>query len=209
MTKIGILPFNQFTLSHSHLFFFRRCLVFALLRFWSSPVNRIQSSFFFFIHSFIHLCALQKASDNLPHLWLSPFASVNQSIVSSSKMMHLHRNDLLTIESTSASKPSLLSSFWSINVQVQNNERLEDPKTCSQFSLPEVAAGQGENQTVPNQRPTRSASVTELSTKFETTPSSSELPASFMTDTSKDLPLAKETASCRVADWLTNLDINK
>ncbi|ULT83886.1 hypothetical protein L3Y34_012883 [Caenorhabditis briggsae] len=124
-------------------------------------------------------------------------------------MMHLHRNDLLTIESTSASKPSLLSSFWSINVQVQNNERLEDPKTCSQFSLPEVAAGQGENQSFPNQRPTRSASVTELSIKFETAPSSSELPASFMTDTTKDLPLAKETASCRVADWLTNLDINK
>uniref|UniRef100_A0A1I7TR52 Troponin i n=2 Tax=Caenorhabditis tropicalis TaxID=1561998 RepID=A0A1I7TR52_9PELO len=43
-------------------------------------------------------------------------------IVSSFIMMHIHRNDLLTIESTSASKPSLLSSFWSINVQVQMSE---------------------------------------------------------------------------------------
>ncbi|EFO94204.1 hypothetical protein GCK72_025233 [Caenorhabditis remanei] len=125
-------------------------------------------------------------------------------------MMHIHRNDLLTIESTSASKPSLLSSFWSINVQVQNNERLDlDPKTCSQFSLPEVA--QNDCQMDTTQRLTRSLSVTELSTKYETPSSSAELPANFMTEQGKPQPppSAKEAASCRVADWLTNLDINK
>ncbi|CAL2051210.1 hypothetical protein CAEBREN_20675 [Caenorhabditis brenneri] len=126
-------------------------------------------------------------------------------------MMHIHRSDLLTIESTSASKPSLLSSFWSINVQVQNNERLDlDPKTCSQFSLPEVA--QNEVQMEMSQRPTRSLSVTELSTKFEVpSTSSAELPANFTIEQGKcqPPPSAKEAASCRVADWLTNLDINK
>ncbi|CAI2355843.1 unnamed protein product [Caenorhabditis sp. 36 PRJEB53466] len=124
-------------------------------------------------------------------------------------MMHLHRNDLLTIESTSASKPSLMSSFWSINVQVQNNERLElDPKTCSQFSLPEVTQNEGE---VTNaSRPARSLSVTDLCTKYESQ-SPSALPVNFASENSKSQPppSAKEAASCRVADWLTNLDINK
>ncbi|CCD65955.1 uncharacterized protein CELE_R04E5.7 [Caenorhabditis elegans] len=107
--------------------------------------------------SFIHFVLFFGRPDSDTHSFVfAPFA-VHQSFSPSFIMMHIHRNDLLTIESTSASKPSLLSSFWSINVQVQNNERLDlDPKTCSQFSLPEVAQNEGDTFNV--QRPTRSLS---------------------------------------------------
>ncbi|WKY17296.1 hypothetical protein Q1695_001697 [Nippostrongylus brasiliensis] len=52
--------------------------------------------------------------------------------------MYIQKSDLLNIRQ-SASKPSLLSSYWSIHVQVQNSDRLDmDVKSCSQSSLPDA-----------------------------------------------------------------------
>ncbi|KAK6051257.1 hypothetical protein COOONC_11240 [Cooperia oncophora] len=52
--------------------------------------------------------------------------------------MYIQKGDLLNIHQ-SASKPSLLSSYWSIHVQVQNSDRLDvDVKSCSQSSLPDA-----------------------------------------------------------------------
>ncbi|CAB3400748.1 unnamed protein product [Caenorhabditis bovis] len=110
----------------------------------------------------------------------------------------MHRADLLTIESTSASKPSLLSSFWSINVQVQNNEHLElDNKGCSQLSLPEVT----NNEIQDPPKLIRSLSVNDINAQYEP-PQSRQSTIQLPTQ-------AKENPSCRIANWLTNLNINK
>ncbi|CAD6187162.1 unnamed protein product [Caenorhabditis auriculariae] len=111
--------------------------------------------------------------------------------------MHSNRPDLLSIE-PSASKPSLLSSYWSLNVQVQNNERLDlDVKGSSQMSLPEAHVDEQPTQL----RTTRS--LTDISGNCEREEDFEE-----QTKTQPP-PQTKDNASCRVADWLTKLNVSK
>ncbi|CAI5455598.1 unnamed protein product [Caenorhabditis angaria] len=52
-------------------------------------------------------------------------------------------------------------------------------------------------------KPTRSLSVTDLNAQYEISCQSN------IQQKPQPLSMTKENASCRVADWITNLDINK
>ncbi|KHJ99971.1 hypothetical protein OESDEN_00034 [Oesophagostomum dentatum] len=116
--------------------------------------------------------------------------------------MYIQKGDLLNIHQ-SASKPSLLSSYWSIHVQVQNSDRLDvDVKSCSQSSLPDAFEVKSNSL-----RGTKSLSdlATEM-TQERTCLSSRDVTMAVEVPTTTGGP---DNLTNRITEWLTAIDIQE
>ncbi|EYC18208.1 hypothetical protein Y032_0028g1731 [Ancylostoma ceylanicum] len=125
------------------------------------------------------------------------------SVHESNRVMYIQKGDLLNIHQ-SASKPSLLSSYWSIHVQVQNSDRLDvDVKSCSQSSLPDAFEVKSNSL-----RGTKSLSDLAMEMTQERTCLSSRDVAMAVDETTA-AAAGPDNLTNRITEWLTAIDIQE